>query len=332
VVEPYWDGQGAHLDFTRPAAVQWWQSQLKAQILDQGIEVGWNDNNEYAIAAEDAYSEASGLKLPIHRSRPLHALLMTRATFEAQLATGDANSAFTVTRAGPPGIQRYAQTWSGDNTTSWQTLKWNIRTGLQMSLSGMFNIGHDVGGFFGPVPDAELFLRWVQACSLNPRMVMNSWKAGNVSNVPWMHAEVTDAVREAIALRYKLLPYLWECFERASQDHVPIIRPSFYNFPDDLQCLVDCDEFMLGEALLVAPVVEQGATSRRLYLPALPQGQQWFDFHSGQAMGSACWHEQAVDLRSLPLFARSGHRVDVADAPTAALPTYQDTVTRSLMF
>ena len=68
-----------------------------------------------------------------------------------------------MTRAGPPGIQRYAQTWSGDNTTSWHTLRWNIRMGLTMSLSGMFNIGHDVGGFAGPVPDAELLVRWVQA-------------------------------------------------------------------------------------------------------------------------------------------------------------------------
>jgi alpha-glucosidase len=332
VVEPYWDGQGAHLDFTRPVAVAWWQNKLKAEIIDKGIEVGWNDNNEYAIAAEDAYSEAWGLKLPIHRSRPLHALLMTRATFEAQIKAGDASSAFTVTRAGPPGIQRYAQTWSGDNTTSWQTLQWNIRTGLQMSLSGMFNIGHDVGGFYGPIPEPELFLRWVQACSLNPRMVMNSWKAGNVSNVPWMHREVTDAVREAIARRYKLLPYLWQCFERASQNHVPIIRPTFYNFPDDLQCLADCDEFMLGEALLVAPVVEQGAKQRHLYLPALPPGQQWFDFYSGQAVGAGNWHEQAVDLRSFPLFVRQGQRVELADVPSGQLPRHTDTTTQSLLF
>ena len=158
---------------------------------------------------------------------------MTRSTFEAQLnwqrQHNSEDHAFTVTRAGPPGIQRYAQTWSGDNTTSWDTLKWNIRTGLQMSLSGLFNVGHDVGGFYGPLPDPELFLRWVQACSLNPRMVMNSWKPGNVSNVPWMHPSVTDGVRQAIELRYRLMPYLWACFEAASRDAVPIIRPTFYN-------------------------------------------------------------------------------------------------------
>jgi alpha-glucosidase len=336
VVEPFWDGQGAHLDFTKPQAVQWWQSKLKSQILEKGIHVGWNDNNEYGMAAEDAYSEAGGLRLPIHRSRPLHALLMTRATFEAQVAackeSPSISAPFTVTRAGPPGIQRYAQTWSGDNTTSWHTLKWNIRTGLQMSLSGMFNIGHDVGGFYGPIPDAELFLRWVQSCSLNPRMVMNSWKAGNVSNVPWMHAEVTDAVRDAIALRYRLMPYMWQCFERASLDHVPIIRPTFYNFPNDVQCLEDCDEFMLGEALLFAPVVEQDAKQRRLYLPALPEGEQWFDFYTGQAVGAAKWHEQSVNLRSMPLLVRQGQRVDLADVPAGQLPRFNDSITGSLLF
>ena len=332
VVEPYWDGQGAHLDFTRPQAVAWWQSQLKAQILDQGIEVGWNDNNEYAIAAEDAYSEAWGLKLPIHRSRPLHALLMTRATFEAQLAAKEVSSAFTVTRAGPPGIQRYAQTWSGDNTTSWESLKWNIRTGLQMSLSGMFNIGHDVGGFYGPIPEPELFLRWVQACSLNPRMVMNSWKAGNVSNVPWMHHAVTDAVREAIALRYRLLPYMWRCFEAASDQHVPIIRPTFYNFPDDLQCLGDCDDFMLGTELLVAPVVNAGETSRRVYLPKQTHGAGWIDFYTGAKLTGGQWHELAAPLNRLPLVAREGARIEVAEVVDGTVPTHQDAVTNTLQF
>ncbi|MBK9705143.1 MAG: hypothetical protein IPO75_17840 [Betaproteobacteria bacterium] len=116
---------------------------------------------------------------------------MTRASFEAQAAHRPGESPYSPSHAvAAPGIQRYAQTWTGDNTTSWETLRWNIRTGLQMSLSGMFNVGHDVGGFAGPSPDAELFLRWVQACCLNPRMVMNSWKADGTNNVPVLVAPV----------------------------------------------------------------------------------------------------------------------------------------------
>jgi alpha-glucosidase len=272
----------------------------------------------------------------MHRSRPLHALLMTRATHEAQLAwnqaQGQTDNQFTVTRAGPPGIQRYAQTWSGDNTTSWATLKWNIRTGLQMSLSGMFNIGHDVGGFFGPVPDPELFLRWVQACALNPRMVMNSWKAGNVSNLPWMHPEVAESVKAAIELRYRLMPYLWACFEAASRDAGPIIRPTFYNFPDDAVCLNDCDDFMLGQHLLVAPVVEQGARTREVYLPALPNGAPWLDFFTKTPHASGQVHLIDVRLDQLPLFVPSGSAIPVAAAALGEVPRWDDPVREVLKF
>ncbi len=338
VVEPYWDGQGSHLDFTRPQALAWWQQQLREQILDKGIDVGWNDNNEYAIQSEDAFSQAWGRPLAMHRSRPLHALLMTRATFEAQQAwgkkKGSSEPVFTVSRAGPPGIQRYAQTWSGDNTTSWATLKWNIRTGLQMSLSGLFNIGHDVGGFYGPVPEPELFLRWVQACALNPRMVMNSWKAGNVSNLPWMHPEVTQPVISAIRLRYRLMPYLWQCFVDASERHVPIIRPTFFNWPDDPQCLQDCDEFMLGEHLLVAPVVHEGERRRRLYLPQLPkpQGQHWVDFYSRERLAAGQWHEVDAPLDRLPLFVVEGAELALAAPVGAGLPRHDDPVSETVRF
>ncbi|CDM22775.1 Alpha-glucosidase [Castellaniella defragrans 65Phen] len=336
VLEPFWDGQGSHLDFTRDQAVAWWQRQLKEQILDQGIDVGWNDNNEYAIQAEDAYSAGWGRPIPMHRSRPLHSLLMTRATFDAQRdharAQGDDQPVYTVTRAGPPGLQRYAQTWSGDNSTSWKTLKWNIRTGLQMSLSGMFNIGHDVGGFCGPVPDPELLLRWVQACSLNPRMVMNSWKTNGVTNLPWMHPEVEDAVRDAINLRYRLMPYLWQCVEQACRDDVPIIRPTFFNFPGDDRCFEDSDDFMLGDWLLIAPVVEEGLVRRRVYLPVLPQGGRWFALDTGEAFESGRCHEVEAPLERLPIFARQGARIPVSSPRPGKLAAHDDPVSDVLTF
>lgn len=312
VQEPFWDGMGAHLDFTEPAVVAWWQQQLQAQVLDYGIDVGWNDNNEYAILDDDARCAGFGTPIAMHRARPLHALLMTRASREAQARHAPGQPVYSVSRAGPPGIQRYAQTWSGDNSTSWDSLRWNIRTGLQMSLSGMFNTGHDVGGFSGPVPDPELFLRWVQACCLNPRMVMNSWKADGTVNVPWLHPQVTPHVAAAIRLRYTLMPYLWSLFEQAHARHEPIIRPTFYDFPDDGQCYADCDDFMLGADLLVAPVVQQGALERSVYLPAGPQA--WFDFHTGVQLAAGRVHTVAAPWSTLPLFARAGACIAVAEA------------------
>ena len=310
ILEQFWDGEGAHLDFTQPGVIAWWQQHLGSQVLGFGIDAGWNDNNEYAIMDDAATCHGFGQAMPMHRARPLHALLMTRASFEAQAAHRPDEPVFAVTRGGPPGLQRYAQTWTGDNTTSWETLRWNIRTGLQMSLSGMFNVGHDVGGFAGPSPGPELFVRWVQACCLNPRMVMNSWKADGTNNVPWLHPEVTHHVAAAIQLRYTLMPYLWQLFERAHTLHEPIIRPTFYDFADDERCFEDCDDFMLGDALLVAPVVEQGATSRTVYLPKGPAA--WFDFHTGQRLAAGVAHGIDVALGTLPLFARAGACIAVA--------------------
>jgi alpha-glucosidase len=311
IVEQFWDGVGSHLDFTHPAVIDWWKTQLKAQVLDYGIDVGWNDNNEYAIMDDAASCHGFGTALPIHRARPLHGLLMTRASFEAQAAHEGHAGVYSVTRGGPPGLQRYAQTWSGDNTTSWETLRWNIRTGLQMSLSGMFNVGHDVGGFAGPLPDPEMFVRWVQACCLNPRMVMNSWKAGNISNVPWMHAEVTPHVASAIRLRYRLMPYLWSLFEKAASAHQPIIRPTFFNFPDDEQTYTDCDDFMLGDALLVAPVVQMGERTRSVYLPAGPRA--WINFHNGDTLAAGQHHTVLAGLETLPLFVPEGSVIAMSE-------------------
>jgi len=326
VIEQFWDGVGSHLDFTHPAVVAWWQNSLKAQVLDFGIDVGWNDNNEYAVMDDDARCHGFGEALPMHRTRPLHGLLMTRASVEAQRAhSGDARApVYSVTRGGPPGLQRYAQTWTGDNTTSWDTVRWNLRTGLQMSLSGMFNIGHDVGGFAGPSPGPELFVRWVQACCLNPRMVMNSWKADGTTNVPWLHPAVTPHVAAAIRLRYLLMPYLWSLFEQAHQRHQPIIRPTFYDFPDDEACFTDCDDFMLGDALLVAPVVEEGATSRRVYLPHGPEA--WYDFANGQRFEAGSTPTVPAPLGTLPLFARTGAAIPVAET-AAGTARHDDPVT-----
>ena len=332
VVEPFWDGVGSHLDFTQPAAIRWWQDGLKQQVLDYGIDVGWNDNNEYSIQDEDAQCAGFGRPIPMHRARALHPLLMTRATFEAQQERAKDKQVYTVSRGGMPGIQRYAQTWTGDNTTSWHTLRWNLRMGLQMSLSGMFNIGHDIGGFHGPMPEPELFLRWVQACCLNPRAIVNSWKAGGVSSVPWMYPEVTPAIRQAIELRYRLMPYLWSLFERASQHHEPIIRPTFYDFPDDAQCLEDCDDFMLGRSLLVAPVVEAGATTRRVYMPALAGDEQWFDFETGAAFASGQWHIVDAPLERLPLFARAGAAIPCAQPEPGQMPRFDDPVVETRGF
>lgn len=306
----FWDGEGAHVDFSNPEGVRWWQDSLRRQLLDYGIR-GWNDNNEYEIWDDDGESAGFGTPIPIARSRPLHPLLMTRSTFEAQEAHSPAERPFTVTRAGPPGIQRYAQTWSGDNTTSWHTLRWNIRMGLTMSLSGMFNTGHDIGGFAGPVPDAELLVRWVQGAAFNPRCIMNSWKASGETNTPWMHPDVLPIVRDWIRLRYRLMPYLYSLYRRAAFDGEPVLRPRFFDHPDDARAFDDTDDFHVGPNLLVAPVVEAGARTRDVYLPRGPGG--WVDFWSGAHRAAGSTVVADAPLERIPLFVPAGAILPVTD-------------------
>ena len=300
----FWDGEGAHLDFTHPEGIRWWQDGLRRQVLEYGIDAGWNDNNEYEIWDDNGQSHGFGSPLPIARSRPLHALLMTRATTEAQGAHRPAERVYTVTRAGPPGIQRYAQTWSGDNTTSWHTLRWNLRMGLTMSLSGMFNTGHDVGGFNGPVPDPELLVRWVQNGVFSPRFIMNSWKVGGEVNTPWLHREAIEPIRAAIRFRYRLMPYLYSLYRRAHERGEPILRPLCYEFENDPRAYADGDDFMFGPQLLVANVVEPGQRERRVYLPICTEG--WYDFHTGEHHAGGREVVVPAPLDHIPMFARAG--------------------------
>lgn len=130
-------------------------------------------------------------------------LLMMRASLEAQQRFAPEKRPYLISRSGCAGMQRYVQTWSGDNRTNWDTLRYNIRMGLGMSLSGLFNVGHDVGGFSGDKPDAELFVRWVQNGVMHPRFTIHSWNDDHTVNEPWMYPGVTPAIRGAIELRYR---------------------------------------------------------------------------------------------------------------------------------
>ena len=178
-----------------------------------------------------------------------------------------------------------------------------------MSLSGMFNIGHDVGGFHGPSPNAELFCRFVEFCALWPRMVMNSWKDSGIVNLPWMHESVIPQVRDAMTLRYRLMPYLYTQMWRASHENEPVVRPLFYDFPNDRAALEVQDSFMLGPDILVAPVLEEGASDRQVYLPEHPGG--WFDFHDGRHFDGRQTITVPAPLGRLPVFVRCGAIIPV---------------------
>ena len=310
-VAQFWDGLGFHIDFTNPQGRAWWRNGIETALLDHGVVSVWNDNNEYEIWDEDAVCAGDGRPYRQILARPAQPLLMTKLSFETQAERAPGKRPYAITRGGPAGLARYGQTWSGDNETAWKTLRFNLTQGLNMSLSGLFNIGHDVGGFHGPSPSPELLCRFTEFCALWPRMVMNSWNDDGVVNLPWMHERVIPQVREAIALRYALMPYLYTQMWRASRDNEPAVRPLFYDFPDDGAIHAVEDAFMLGPHLLVAPVLEEGARQRRVALPNHPGG--WFDWHEGRHFDGGELAVVEAPLGRLPLFVRAGAIVPVGE-------------------
>ncbi|MCB9450427.1 MAG: DUF5110 domain-containing protein [Anaerolineaceae bacterium] len=297
-------GAGSYIDFTSEAGYDWWQEQATAQLLDYGIDALWNDNNEFEIW--DDAARCAGFSqgdIPVGLARPLQTLLMAHASYHALAKHRPNERPFLLSRSGCPGIQRYAQTWSGDNTTSWNDLRYNIPMGLGMGLSGAPNCGHDVGGFHGPKPEPELLVRWVQSHVFHPRFCIHSWNTDGSVTEPWMYPEVLPVIREAIQFRYRLIPYLYSLLVEAAQTGHPINRPLVYHFPQDTRCHTESFDFLLGPFLLVATVLETGVQTRPVYLP---EGVSWYDFHSG------IWHDGgqfipvSVTLETIPLFVRAG--------------------------
>jgi len=236
--------------------------------------------------------------------KPLQPMLMMRASREAQLAHAPDETPFLVSRAGAAGMQRYVQTWSGDNSTSWETLKYNIRMGLGLALSGVSNIGHDVGGFAGPAPGKELLLRWIGFGVFMPRFTIHSWNDDGSVTEPWSFPEAMDTVRALFRLREALRPEIAQALADYRELYRPAVRPLFYDFPDDPAAWDDTDDFLLGRDILVAPVTEPGATRRRV---RLPDGKSWVCGHSGVVYPGGQVFEIEAPLDRPPFFRRQAN-------------------------
>lgn len=306
----WWGGPGTFVDFTSPRAREAWSRWLTDDVLDKGTASVWNDNCEYdGVLDLDARCDLDGRGGTIAEVRTVMANLMCAVTRDAIQQRWPEQRPFIVCRAGHAGIQRFAQTWAGDNATSWQSLRANIATILGMSLSGVANQGCDIGGFDGPRPEPELFLRWVQHGIFQPRFSIHSVNSDNTVTEPWMYPAMTPLIRDAVLLRYRLMPYLYSLMVRASRDGTMIMEPLVSAFQDDLEGYETTDVFMLGDALLVAGVLEKGARTRTVRFPA---GETFYDLGTRERHEGGTTVEVPVDLASIPLFLRGGQILPIA--------------------
>ena len=223
---------------------------------------------------------------------------------------------YSVCRSGYAGIQRYAQVWAGDNVTGWETLRYNIATILGMGLSGVANQGCDIGGFCGPAPEGELLVRWVQNGIFQPRFSIHSTNTDNTVTEPWMYSSMTDLIRSAIQFRYRLSPYFYSLEARAAETGLPIMEAMVSAFQHDPAVYGEDVNFMLGDSLLVANVVEKGQTVRNVYLPKLGSAQEcWYDYYTRERFDTGQTVSIPVDLSSVPLFIRSGCIIPLSGTP-----------------
>ena len=296
-----WPGNTAFPDFATAEAREWW-GELNAAHVESGLAGIWNDMNEPATGNIDPRAMRFNRGRDSHeRYHNQYALLMAMGTTQGLLAAMPDKRTFVLSRAGFAGIQRYAANWMGDNLSRWDHLWVSIPMGTGLGLSGQAFVGADIGGFAGN-SNAELYLRWMQYGALTP-FCRNHSEIGNVDQYAWAWGDVVQSiVREALRLRYRLMPYIYAAFLTAAETGAPVQRPLVFDHQDDPLVRDLDDEYLFGRDLLVAPVLQAGQTSRQVYLP---EGD-WYDWHSGERSNGSSFIQVPTPMEQIPVFARGG--------------------------
>src|SRR5207248_8203343 len=285
-----WPGPSVFPDFTRQSTRDWW-GQLYGEFVSDGVAGFWNDMNEPSIFLtptktmppqtrhridEAGFAKRTATHLEIHN---VYGMENSRATYEGLLKLTPNLRPFVLTRATYAGGQRYAATWTGDNSSTWNHLRLTTPMLLNLGLSGFGMSGADVGGFAG-TPQPELLTKWIDLATFQP-IDRNHTAKGTGDQEPWVHGLEHEAIRRRyIEERYQLLPYLYTTAEEMTRDGLPIVRPLFLEFPaaseDNHPLDLDApDEFLFGPSLLVAPF--RFADELDSYDVILPPGD-WFDY------------------------------------------------------
>ncbi|MDB5675692.1 MAG: alpha-glucosidase [Sphingomonas bacterium] len=316
-----WPGASVFPDFTDAGTRAWW-GKLHAPLLDAGVAGIWNDMNEPSVfetptatmpidtvhrIASDDFAPRNASHAEIHN---VYGMENTRATYDGLRSLRPDERAFVMTRASYAGGQRYAVTWTGDNSATWDHLKLSVHQLINLGLSGFSYAGADVGGFTGG-PSPELMTRWFEIGAFMPIFRDHSAK-GTPRAEPWVDGPGQLAIRRRfVEQRYRLMPYLYALADQNARTGDPLMRPVFYDYPAALGAA--CDQsmtFTLGSALLVAPPPKP--ESPQSYDVCLPAGG-WYDLWSGLAVTKPAQGATPIDtisetprLDHLPVYVRAG--------------------------
>lgn len=311
-----WPGPSVFPDFTLTSARKWYGSLYK-MFTDMGIAGFWNDMNEPAVFRYpektmplstvhrvDAETENRNPSGPIRTTdhREIHNVFgmeNVRATHDGLLALRPNERPFVLTRAAFAGSQRYAATWTGDNSSTWAHYRLTVPTLLSMSVSGYPLVGADVGGFDGsPTPD--LLTRWLELGAFQPIDRDHTTK-GSLDQEPWVHGPEHEAIRRRyIETRYRLLPYIYTSMEETSRTGIPLMRPMFLEHPRlGMMEGINDREYFFGPDLLIAPKLSEMLDP---YDVTLPSGT-WYDYWTGRKVEVTehpAWEADHIDVPNAP--------------------------------
>ena len=302
-----WPGDCVFPDFTKISTRSWW-GYLYRNLVDIGIAGFWNDMNEPSVFdsptktfPDDVMHDDEGRMTDHRKNHNIYGMQMVRATYEGLLKLRPNERPFVLTRANYAGGQRYAAAWTGDNISSWEHLEMAVPMCLNLSISGQSFVGTDIGGFIGN-PSGELFARWLQLGIFTPFMRAHT-VTGSKDKEPWSYGADFEAInRKSIELRYRLLPYIYTQFYLAERDGMPIMRPVFFDFPEDEETYWQENTFLFGNAFLVAPVLWEDDRQRDV---RLPKGI-WYDYWTGAKYDGPVSVTIDAPLERIPLFVKGG--------------------------
>ncbi|MEV0482539.1 TIM-barrel domain-containing protein [Streptomyces sp. NPDC050508] len=311
-----WPGEAVFPDFTHARVRGWWGGLYKERLA-QGFAGFWHDMNEptsFAAFGESTLPRSARHDLEgrggDHReAHNVYALCMAQAAYQALLELAPQERPFLFSRSGWAGMQSYGGTWSGDVATGWPGLRASLSLVMGLGLCGVPYSGPDVGGFDGS-PSPELYLRWFQLGAYLPLFRTHaSLRAGR--REPWeFGADVLEHARVALVERRRLLPYFMTLAHLARRTGAPYVRPLWWGAPED-RALRDCeDAFLLGDCLLVAPVLDPGSDRRAVQLPR----GRWYDTETERAYEGPAQILVDAPLSRIPVLARAGAVLPVRGA------------------